>query len=201
MAEADEPTRIDLNNMTRNLRHRTVIAKMCQYLKEVVQAGSANEPMVDRADYKRLQDYLNDIRALIQGLPVAGAAAQPAPQGRPEIDTPLTRDDFWLLQSPIEVPEMENVFWQEMCDRVRKNIREMKDSQSALFSNVWHPSDPPRWLQYIKAIEFDMQNLIGQIEPIDQPVTSPAAQPVFDTVGAPFDVEGASNNPKHPNAT
>jgi len=198
---ADNPTRVDLGGKTRNLRHRTLITKACQYLKEVVYAGTSNEPMVVRADYSRALDYIADLRSVIGSQTVAGAVLAAPAVGRPEVDNPLTRDDWWDVQSPIDVPEMENVFWEEFCIRVRKAIREMTDSQSALFSNNWHPSDPVRWENYFKAWEYDMSVLIGQIEPMDQPLTTPSEQPIFEPVQVDsFDTSGASNSSSHPNS-
>ena len=200
---SDSPTRIDLKDRTRNLRHRTIITKMCQYHKEVVRAGSANEPMIDVADFRRLKDYLDDVEALINSMNVAGAILRVNGDSsvRPEVDQPLTRDDFWDLASPNPVPLMENAFWEELAHRVSKAIREMKDSQSALFTNVWHPNDPPRWIAYLNAIRFDMDSIIGLVEPIDQPLTSPSQQPIFDLLGDELNTEGASNNPGHPSAS
>lgn len=198
---ADYPTRIDLGGKTRNLRHRTLIAKLCQYLQECIRSGSGNEPMVDAADFNRLTDYLDDIQAIIGSLNIAGAVLtnNSNANARPEIDTPLTRDDWWDLAEPVEVPLMENVFWMEMCERISKSIREMKDAQSALFSNAWHPSDPPRWTNYIAAIRYDMATVVGTIEPIDQPLTSPQQQPVFDNIGSGYNTDGASNAVGNPN--
>jgi hypothetical protein len=181
---ADSPIRLDLANKTRNLRHRTIITKMCQYLKEIIGAGTSDSPMIDRADYNRFLNYLDDIDALIDGLPLAGAANKPAKGDRPEIDSPLTRDDFFMLQEPDSVPLMVNAFWEEAAIRVRKAIREMAGAQSALFSNVWHPSDPVRWKTYLAALRYDLELVVGEVEPLDTPSTEPDQQPIIDQEGA-----------------
>jgi len=181
---ADSPIRLDLAGKTRNLRHRTIVNKMCQYLKEVIGAGTSDSPMIDRADFKRFMDYLDDIDTLIGGLPVVSAANKPQQGDRPEIDSPLTRDDFYVLQEPDSVPLMVNAFWEEAAIRVRKAIREMSGAQSALFSDYWHPSDPPRWKGYLEAIRYDLQLVIGEVEPLDTPSTEPDQQPVIDQEGA-----------------
>ena len=200
----DDTTRLDLDGMTRNLRHRTLVGKMCQHLKEVIGAGTSNEPQIDRADYERLKDdYIPDWIAIIDSQGVAGAILSPGDQGgRPEIDNPLTRDDWWRCQKPISMPEkqMENVYWEEMCIRIRKAIREVTNSQSAIYSNHWHPKDPPRWKKYFAAILYDMENIIGNIEPTDEVLTRPQAQPHFEQIGGTLDTSRATNSPGHPMA-
>lgn len=191
-------TRIDLAGKTRNLRHRTLVSKMCQYLKEAVGAGSGNEPQIDKHDFGRMKEYIADCEEIIKSLPIAGAVLAKADDTRPEVDTPLTRDDWWQCDPPINVPKMENAFWEEACLRWRKAIREVSNAQSALYSNHWHPSDKPRWLQYLTAARHDMEVVIGKIEPIDQPLTRPSAQPVFEKIEGVIDTAGASNAPGHP---
>lgn len=201
MADEDQPTRLDLNGMTRNLRHRTLIGKMCQHLKEMIGAGTGNEPQIDRFDYDRLlNDYIPDWRAIISSQGIAGTVLQPAPTARPEVDQPLTRDDWWSCQKPISMPEnaMENVYWEELCIRLRKMIREITNAQSALYSNHWHPKDPARWNAYFQALIFDLENIVGNIEPTDEVLTRPAAQPHFENVGIALDTSGATNRPGHP---
>jgi hypothetical protein len=203
MAEGDQPTRLDLNGMTRNLRHRTLVNKMCQHLKEMIGAGTGNEPQIDRFDYERLRDdYIPDWRAIIAGQAIAGAVLTRPASERPEVDQPLTRDDWWEVQKPISMPDnaMENVYWEELCIRLRKFIREITNAQSALYSNNWHPKDPPRWNAYFSALEYDLANIVGNIEPTDEVLTRPSAQPHFENVGVQLDVGGATNKPGHPMA-
>lgn len=187
---SDSPIRLDLAGKTRNLRQRTIVTKMCQYLKEVIGAGTSDSPMIDRADYKRFKDYLDDIDALIDSMPVAGAANSPAASARPEIDSPLTRDDFYTLQEPEQVPVMNNAFWEEAAVRVRKAIREISGAQSALFSNAWHPSDPDRWKTYLDAVRYDLDVVVGNVEPLDTPSTEPNQQPIVDSEGSQWNPQG-----------
>lgn len=199
----DQPTRLDLNGKTRNLRHRTLVNKMCQHLKEMIGAGTGNEPQIDKFDYERLRDdYIPDWVAIIDGQTVAGAILTPTPGNRPEVDQPLTRDDWWTVQSPIALPDnaMENVYWEELCIRVRKFIREITNSQSALYSNNWHPKDPTRWKTYFDALKYDLANIVGNVEPTDEVLTRPAAQPHFENVGVALNTDGATNQPDHPMA-
>jgi len=199
----DQPTRLDLAGKTRNLRHRTLVNKMCQHLKEMIGAGTGNEPQIDRFDYERLRDdYIPDWRAVIAGQGVAGAILQPVDHARPDVDQPLTRDDWYTCQKPLAMPEnaMENVYWEELCIRMRKYIREITNAQSALYSNNWHPKDPARWNTYFDALLFDLQNIVGNVEPTDEVLTRPAAQPHFENVGVTLDTSGATNIPGHPMA-
>jgi hypothetical protein len=205
----DTPVRLDLNGKTRNLRHRNLVGKMCQHLKEMVGAGTGNEPQIDKADFNRLRnDYIADWRAIIASYPVGGALATQPDSARPEIDNPLTRDDWWYCQSPINIPglaegetqSMENLYWEELCIRTRKAIREITNSQSALYANCWHPSDPPRWNKYFDAIVYDMDTVIAKIEPTDEVLTRPQADPNFEVIGRELNTAGATNAPGHPMA-
>lgn len=200
----DQPTRLDLNGMTRNLRHRTLVAKMCQHLKEMIGAGTGNEPQIDRFDYERLRDdFIPDWIAIIDGQNIASAILSGGGNsGRPETDEPLTRDDWWPVAKPIAMPEnaMENVYWEELCIRVRKWIREITNAQSALYSNHWHPKDPSRWRGYFAALQHDLSVIVGQVEPTDEVLTRPSAHPHFENVGISIDTAGATNVPGHPMA-
>lgn len=187
---SDQPIRLDLANKTRNLRHRTIISKGCQYLKEIIGAGTSDSPMIDRADYKRVTDYLDDMEALTNSMPVAGAVNNQPASGRPEVDTPLTRDRFYELEVPEKVPQMNNPFWAEVAERVYNSIVEIAGSQSALFSNVLHPSDPARWKMYFDAMRYDLKVVVGAVEPMDTPSTEPVAQPVVDKEGEEWNPAG-----------
>jgi hypothetical protein len=193
---SDQPIRLDLNFLTRNLRHRTIVSKGCQYLREVIGAATSDTPMIDRADFVRLNDYLDDMEALIKSMPVVGAANKPAQGARPEVDTPLTRDRFYKLEEPELVPQMNNAFWQEAADRIYNALIEIAGAQTALYANYMHPSDPERWIRYLDALRYDLKIVIGEVEPLDTPSTEPVVQPIVDTEGAdwnPSGTNGAAN--------
>ena len=175
---------------TKNLRHLTLIAAGCKYLTECIQANSANQAHIERADYDRLGQYLDDLESNIESLNVSGSALTNEKRGsRPYVDAPTTSDYFYDFDEPQDVPDMENMFWRELCFRLRNAVNEISVSQSRFNANEWHQNDPPRWKGYLDSIRHDMQNFVGNVEPVDRPVTMPTEQHIYDQVNSGYNAK------------
>jgi hypothetical protein len=139
-------------------------SRLIRYMEELIKSQSANLTEFISFDLERLKSYLDDVTKYLDWI-----------VAQPQLDLPETSPREIELETPPEVPKLENPM---IVDCVRLIVRardEIANSQSARRSSGLVTFDEKRLRAVIEKCAQYLDNYVATVSPIDLPESSPRA--------------------------